>query len=134
LIIDHDDEGSRGVKVREGNQGMRRKTGRVRDAGDGRESEGRRDWRRRHERTRRVNYGKDRCAYVPRNQHQQQQHNQMAATMAAQAASQITGFPSPFNPIMPMSPMMSPLGFQGGFVDPNVQVGNRTVYRECRWP
>lgn len=82
---------------------------------------------------RRVNYGKDRCAYVPRNQHQQQQHNQMAASMAAQAASQITGFPSPFNPMtpqMPMSPMMSPLAFQGGFADPNMQVGNRTVYRE----
>jgi RNA recognition motif-containing protein len=82
---------------------------------------------------RRVNYGKDRCAYVPRNQHQQQQHNQMAAAMAAQAASQLTGYSSPFNymsPLMPMSPMMSPMAFQGGFPDPALINGNRTVYRE----
>lgn len=89
---------------------------------------------------RRVNYGKDRCAYVPRNQHQQQQHNQMAAAMAAQAASQLTGnllsgFGSPFaqslSPAMqPLSPTFSPLGFQGPFVDPALANGNRTIYRE----
>lgn len=85
---------------------------------------------------RRVNYGKDRCAYVPRNQHQQQQHNQLAAAMAAQAASQVTGFPSPFNPMSPqmsLSPMMSPLGFgAGGFIDPNLAHANRTIYRKFR--
>lgn len=79
---------------------------------------------------RRVNYGKDRCAYVPRNQHQQQLHNQLAATMAQQAATQAM---SPFNPLSPaimppMSPVMSPMAFQGGF-DPTA-MGNRTVYRE----
>lgn len=81
---------------------------------------------------RRVNYGKDRCAYVPRNQHQQQQHNQMAAAMAHQAASQAM---SPFHAMSPalmpsMSPAMSPMAFSGGFVDPNA-FGNRTVYCEC---
>lgn len=80
---------------------------------------------------RRVNYGKDRCAYVPRNQHQQQQHNQMAAAMAHQAASQAM---SPFHPISPalmpnMSPVMSPMAFSGGFIDP-ATFGNRTVYRK----
>lgn len=81
---------------------------------------------------RRVNYGKDRCAYVPRNQHQQQQHNQMAAAMAHQAASHAM---SPFHAMSPalmpsMSPAMSPMAFSGGFVDPNA-FGNRTVYCEC---
>lgn len=79
---------------------------------------------------RRVNYGKDRCAYVPRNQHQQQQHNQMAAAMAAQAASQVMSPFNPMSPAMPMSPLMSPMAFQGGFVDPSIQIGNRTIYRE----
>lgn len=80
---------------------------------------------------RRVNYGKDRCAYVPRNQHQQQQHNQMAAAMAHQAANQAM---SPFHAMSPammpnMSPAMSPMAFSGGFVDP-ATFANRTVYRE----
>ena len=76
----------------------------------------------------RVNYGKDRCAYVPRNQHQQQQHNQMAAAMAQHSASQL----APFHPLspMPLSPTLSPVPFSGGFVDPNVQAGNRCIYRE----
>jgi RNA recognition motif-containing protein len=78
----------------------------------------------------RVNYGKDRCAYVPRNQHQQQQHNQMAAAMAQHTAAQLT----PFNPLSPapLSPSLSPMPFSGGFVDPNVQAGNRCIYCESR--
>lgn len=35
---------------------------------------------------RRVAYGKDRTAYVPKNQHQQQQHNMAAAAMGSMAA------------------------------------------------
>ncbi|GAA96367.1 hypothetical protein E5Q_03033 [Mixia osmundae IAM 14324] len=34
----------------------------------------------------RVSYGKDRCAYVPKNQQQQQAHNMQAAALAASAA------------------------------------------------
>ncbi|KAI5481452.1 differentiation regulator, Nrd1 [Pseudohyphozyma bogoriensis] len=75
-----------------------------------------------------VNYGKDRCAYVPKNQHQQQQHNMAAAAMGSLAASYggygaIGGFTSPgFGGFageqgMPMSP-----------ADPNAQPGNRTIY------
>ncbi|GAA5992020.1 hypothetical protein JCM10908_000703 [Rhodotorula pacifica] len=69
---------------------------------------------------RRVAYGKDRTAYVPKNQHQQQQHNMAAAAMGSMAA-QYGGFGG--------------LGFGGspqmGFGqnnDPNAQPGNRTVY------
>lgn len=36
---------------------------------------------------RRVAWGKDRCAYVPKNQHQQQQHNLAAAARGSLAAS-----------------------------------------------
>ncbi|GAA5968668.1 hypothetical protein JCM8115_003674 [Rhodotorula mucilaginosa] len=69
---------------------------------------------------RRVAYGKDRTAYVPKNQHQQQQHNMAAAAMGSMAA-QYGGFGG--------------LGFGGnpqmGFGqnnDPNAQPGNRTIY------
>lgn len=36
---------------------------------------------------RRVAWGKDRCAYVPKNQHQQQQHNMAAAARGTMAAN-----------------------------------------------
>lgn len=36
---------------------------------------------------RRISYGKDRCAYVPKNQHQQQQHNLAAAARGNMAAN-----------------------------------------------
>lgn len=42
---------------------------------------------------RRVSFGKDRTAYVPKNQHQQQQHNMAAAAMGTMAAN--WGFGSP---------------------------------------
>ncbi|GAA6039031.1 hypothetical protein JCM8097_000163 [Rhodosporidiobolus ruineniae] len=68
---------------------------------------------------RRVAYGKDRTAYVPKNQHQQQQHNMAAAAMGSMAANYGgfggLGFGSP------------QLGF-GQNADPNAQVGNRTIY------
>ncbi|GJN91510.1 hypothetical protein Rhopal_004533-T1 [Rhodotorula paludigena] len=68
---------------------------------------------------RRVAYGKDRTAYVPKNQHQQQQHNMAAAAMGSMAANYGgfggLGFGSP------------QLGYgQNG--DPNAQPGNRTIY------
>lgn len=49
---------------------------------------------------RRVAFGKDRTAYVPKNQHQQQQHNMAAAAMGSMAASfggfgALGGFASP---------------------------------------
>lgn len=61
----------------------------------------------------RIHYGKDRCAYVPKNQHQQQQHNMAAAAMAATAAGYV-GFSNTLS---------------GMNLDPTqVQPGNRTVY------
>ncbi|GAA5972200.1 hypothetical protein JCM11641_002355 [Rhodosporidiobolus odoratus] len=68
---------------------------------------------------RRVAYGKDRTAYVPKNQHQQQQHNMAAAAMGSMAANYGgfggLGFGSP------------QLGFAQN-QDPNAQPGNRTIY------
>ncbi|KAK4705438.1 hypothetical protein P7C70_g768, partial [Phenoliferia sp. Uapishka_3] len=79
---------------------------------------------------RRVNYGKDRCAYVPKNQHQQQQHNMAAAAMGSMAANYggfggLNGFPSP-NGFGGFGGDMN-MGMMGGG-DPNSQPGNRTVY------
>ncbi|GAA5872284.1 hypothetical protein JCM3774_003334 [Rhodotorula dairenensis] len=68
---------------------------------------------------RRVAYGKDRTAYVPKNQHQQQQHNMAAAAMGSMAA-QYGGFGG----LGFGSPQM---GF-GQNNDPNAQPGNRTIY------
>jgi hypothetical protein len=70
---------------------------------------------------RRVNYGKDRCAYVPKSQHQQQQHNLAAAQMAANAASFAGGFGlTGFSGGMSLLP---------GMLEPSqIQPGNRTVY------
>ncbi|GAA5932478.1 hypothetical protein JCM3775_005930 [Rhodotorula graminis] len=68
---------------------------------------------------RRVAYGKDRTAYVPKNQHQQQQHNMAAAAMGSMAATYGgfggLGFGSPN------------MGY-AQTVDPNAQPGNRTIY------
>ncbi|ORY85340.1 hypothetical protein BCR35DRAFT_264550, partial [Leucosporidium creatinivorum] len=69
---------------------------------------------------RRVAFGKDRTAYVPKNQHQQQQHNMAAAAMGSMAAS--------FGGFGAMGGFASPT--MGGFgrTDPNAQPGNRTIY------
>lgn len=75
---------------------------------------------------RRVAYGKDRTAYVPKNQHQQQQHNMAAAAMGSMAAN-YGGFGGGLGF---GSPAMAG-GFEGSFNqngDPNAQPGNRTVY------
>ncbi|RSH93879.1 hypothetical protein EHS25_006531 [Saitozyma podzolica] len=92
---------------------------------------------------RRVNYGKDRCAYVPKAQQAAVQAAQAQAMAAVQ--SQHSQMPnSPYTPFTPMSPSFnsfSPTGFNspgfagatgmasvpGGWVDPNA-AGNRTVY------
>ncbi|GAA5889044.1 hypothetical protein JCM5296_007148 [Sporobolomyces johnsonii] len=75
---------------------------------------------------RRVAYGKDRTAYVPKNQHQQQQHNMAAAAMGSMAANYGgfggLGFGSPG-----LGGFDGPFGMgQNG--DPNAQPGNRTIY------
>lgn len=44
---------------------------------------------------RRVNYGKDRCAYVPKSQQQNQAHNNQAAAMGMAAAASL-GYPTAF--------------------------------------
>ncbi|KAM0793129.1 hypothetical protein ACM66B_000607 [Microbotryomycetes sp. NB124-2] len=77
----------------------------------------------------RVSFGKDRTAYVPKNQHQQQQHNMTAAAMGSMAvANYNVGFTA-------VSPAMSNLGSEMGSPqlgsprpDGNVLPGNRTVY------
>lgn len=45
----------------------------------------------------RVNYGKDRCAYVPKSQQQNQAHNSQAAAMSMAAAASL-GYPTGLNP------------------------------------
>ncbi|PWN35336.1 uncharacterized protein FA14DRAFT_112326, partial [Meira miltonrushii] len=45
----------------------------------------------------RVNYGKDRCAYVPKSQQQNQAHNSQAAAMGMAAAASL-GYPTGYNP------------------------------------
>ena len=95
---------------------------------------------------RRVSFGKDRTAYVPKNQHQQQQHNMAAAAMGAMAAN--WGFGSPalgFGSEMGACTRMfscfgsvtdqcrrntagSPIIGSPNPNDPNAQPGNRTVY------
>ncbi|KAK0522636.1 hypothetical protein OC834_005718 [Tilletia horrida] len=45
----------------------------------------------------RVHYGKDRCAYVPRSQQQNQQHNNNATAMGMAAAASL-GYPLAFSP------------------------------------
>ncbi|GAA6058742.1 hypothetical protein JCM10212_003430 [Sporobolomyces blumeae] len=73
---------------------------------------------------RRVAYGKDRTAYVPKNQHQQQQHNMAAAAMGSMAANY-----GGFGGLGFASPALG--GFDGQFGqngDPNAQPGNRTIY------
>lgn len=75
---------------------------------------------------RRVAWGKDRCAYVPKNQHQQQQHNMAAAARGTMAAN-YGGFGG-----MPFAPGFDSYGREmGGLMggaDPNAAPGNRTVY------
>lgn len=46
----------------------------------------------------RVNYGKDRCAYVPKSQQQNQAHNSQAAAMGMAAAASL-GYPTAFSPV-----------------------------------
>jgi RNA recognition motif-containing protein len=45
----------------------------------------------------RVHYGKDRCAYVPKSQQQNQAHNSQAAAMGMAAAASL-GYPTAFSP------------------------------------
>ncbi|KAK8869575.1 hypothetical protein IAR55_000142 [Kwoniella newhampshirensis] len=96
----------------------------------------------------RVNYGKDRCAYVPKAQQDavRQAQNQAMTAVVSQHSHQMPGTPfTPFSPLTtgfsnfgtPGSGFGSPLfpgagfgGANGGFMDTNAanQVGNRTVY------
>jgi hypothetical protein len=70
----------------------------------------------------RVNYGKDRCAYIPKSQQAAAQAAQVAAAQSLVAQSALTPasanpFNSPFSPYAPFSP-----------ADPGAQGLNRTVY------
>lgn len=97
----------------------------------------------------RVSYGKDRCAYVPKSQQQNQAHNSQAAAMGMAAAASL-GYPTAYSPSSPAHfaqyasmGSMSPAGSRvvsatGGpqtgedGQTPNSatlpQIGNRTVY------
>ena len=71
---------------------------------------------------RRVNFGKDRCAYVPKNQHQQAAHNLQAAQMAATFTGGAGVVGANLNVYNQLGGVLPP-----GYVpDPNA--GNRTVY------
>lgn len=83
----------------------------------------------------RINYGKDRCAYVPKSQQQNQAHNNQAAAMGMAAAASL-GYPTAFG--FSGIPASAPAG-QGGFgtaeernqlsnANALQQLGNRTIY------
>ncbi|PWN46664.1 hypothetical protein IE53DRAFT_322548 [Violaceomyces palustris] len=91
----------------------------------------------------RVNYGKDRCAYVPKSQQQNQAHNNQAAAMGMAAAASL-GYPTAYPAAGAFGPGSSPMDDQGrspagsvfgpaaAMMGANVsaltQIGNRTVY------
>ncbi|CAO1616968.1 unnamed protein product [Parajaminaea phylloscopi] len=86
----------------------------------------------------RVNYGKDRCAYVPKSQQQNQAHNNQAAAMSMAAAASL-GYPTAFAFAgLPTSAPAAATAFSRNLGDdlsgigPSAtaleQLGNRTVY------
>ncbi|KAE8217666.1 hypothetical protein CF319_g8296 [Tilletia indica] len=96
----------------------------------------------------RVHYGKDRCAYVPRSQQQNQQHNNNATAMGMAAAASL-GYPLAFSPatanfgsfppsqndfmdVDGRSPPTSLFGPAAAVIGANAnalqQMGNRTIY------
>ncbi|KDN38389.1 hypothetical protein K437DRAFT_228630 [Tilletiaria anomala UBC 951] len=94
----------------------------------------------------RVNYGKDRCAYIPKSQQQNQAHNHQAAAMGLAAAASL-GYPTA---LTALPGQFGAFGTNQGFVDESgrpqtgaafgigpaatnntaalSQMGNRTVY------
>ena len=76
----------------------------------------------------RVNYGKDRCAYIPKSQQQNQAHNHQAAAMGMAAAASL-GYPT--SQMLPFG-SFGQVEENGGMGPPNAaalsQMGNRTVY------
>lgn len=86
----------------------------------------------------RVSYGKDRCAYVPKSQQQNQAHNNQAAAMGLAAAASL-GYPTaafaagatsgPENGRSPASSVFGPAAaMMGANAAALEQLGNRTVY------
>lgn len=71
----------------------------------------------------RVNYGKDRCAYVPKSQQVAAQQAQAAAAQSLVAQSSLS--PAGFSPFYAASPF-SPMDMTGGLAA--AQGMNRTVY------
>ncbi|EST09361.1 RNA recognition motif domain protein [Kalmanozyma brasiliensis GHG001] len=86
----------------------------------------------------RVSYGKDRCAYVPKSQQQNQAHNNQAAAMGLAAAASL-GYPTaafagagagvPDNGRSPASSVFGPTAAMiGANATALEQLGNRTIY------
>ncbi|SNX83987.1 related to RNA binding protein Nrd1 (Negative regulator of differentiation) [Melanopsichium pennsylvanicum] len=85
----------------------------------------------------RVSYGKDRCAYVPKSQQQNQAHNNQAAAMGLAAATSL-GYPTaafagannaPDNGRSPASSVFGPAAaMMGANATALEQLGNRTIY------
>jgi len=76
----------------------------------------------------RVNYGKDRCAYVPKSQQAAAQQAQAAAAQSLVASTSLTPTTtpfSPFNPYFSQPDMMGGMGAGGGV---GMQGMNRTIY------
>jgi hypothetical protein len=76
----------------------------------------------------RVNYGKDRCAYVPKSQQAAAQQAQAAAAQSLVASTSLTPAAtsfSPFNPYFSQADMMGGMGAGGGA---GMQGMNRTIY------
>lgn len=85
----------------------------------------------------RVSYGKDRCAYVPKSQQQNQAHNNQAAALGLAAAASLgyptAAFPGAANgPENGRSPASSVFGPAAAMMGANAtaldQLGNRTIY------
>lgn len=72
----------------------------------------------------RVNYGKDRCAYVPKSQQVAAQQAQAAAAQSLVAQSTLT--PGGFSPFTYAATPFSPMDMSGGLAA--AQGMNRTVY------
>ncbi|GAC98020.1 putative RNA binding protein [Pseudozyma hubeiensis SY62] len=85
----------------------------------------------------RVSYGKDRCAYVPKSQQQNQAHNNQAAALGLAAAASL-GYPTAFagagataadNGRSPANSVFGPAAaMMGANVTALEQLGNRTIY------
>ena len=76
----------------------------------------------------RVNYGKDRCAYIPKSQQAAAQQAQAAAAQSLVAQSAISPQQANFSPFTPYASNFNPVEMMNANGMAGVQGMNRTVY------